>query len=81
MKVLKVSKYTAFFVETDDSDFGGDYRRGESGGWEQRMGESWESCDSREDELEAAFQEFMRSNISYTPKTSYNPVKADKSDT
>lgn len=62
MKVLKVEKYTMFFVETDNSDFGGDYRRGEHGGWERGMGESWETCYGQENELEAAFQEFMQSS-------------------
>jgi len=63
MKVLSVTKCIEFFVETDNQDFGGDFRRGENGGWEQRMGESWESCYSMENELEAAYQEFLRSNV------------------
>lgn len=63
MKILKVTKLTTFFVETDDPDFGGDFRRGENGGWEQRMGASWEACDGyEEDEMEAAFQDFTRSS-------------------
>lgn len=60
MKIIKVIKYTGFFVETDNPDFGGEYRRGEHGGWEQRMGESWETCYTQEDELELLFQEFMQ---------------------
>ena len=58
MKVLKVEKCITLYIETDDLSFGGDYRRGEHGGWEQRIGESWEPCWD-DVGLEAAFQEFV----------------------
>lgn len=59
MKILNVEKSTTFYVETDNPEFGGRYRRGENGGWELQMGESWESVYFDEDELEAAFREFL----------------------
>jgi hypothetical protein len=65
MNVLNVKRLVSFFVETDDHNFGGDYRRGENGGWEQRMGESWETVYD-DTEIEAAFQEWTCSNVIYT---------------
>jgi len=58
MKILKVIEKKYFFVETDSNDFGGDFRRGENGYWEQRMGESWETVYD-DAELEKLFNEWM----------------------
>lgn len=59
MSVLIATPYVMYYVETDDPEFN-EYRRGFSGEWECRIGESWEACyDSTE--VEAAFQEYLRS--------------------
>lgn len=61
IKVLKVTKCIEFYVETDNPEFGGDYRRSEFGSWEQRMGESWETLGD-DTEIESAFKEYMLNN-------------------
>ncbi|MBL0320597.1 MAG: hypothetical protein IPP74_15075 [Alphaproteobacteria bacterium] len=61
MKIISVNKCIeiVFYVETDDEEPGSNYRRGEHGGWEQLMGESWETCYFKEDEIESLFKQFM----------------------
>jgi len=61
MKVLNVTEVTEHFVETDQEEFDGYYRRSKRGDWEVRMGESWEPHYNSE-EIEAAFQEFIKHN-------------------
>ena len=68
MKILEVRRVISFVVETDEKEFP-IFRRSELGGsWENLMGESWESVYSNEDELEAAYQEWLRSSVDQTRK-------------
>lgn len=59
MKVASVQKIATvyYYVETDDELFP-NYRRGENGGWEHSMGESWEAYYD-DGNLEKAFQEYL----------------------
>lgn len=58
VKINSVQKIATvyYYIETDYIDFP-DFRRSESGNWERRMGESWESWD--DGNLEKAFQEYQ----------------------
>ena len=58
MKIENVTKSVSFIIETNSSEFP-TYRRGENGGWENLMGESWEPCYMNEDELEKMYQEWL----------------------
>lgn len=59
MKIASIQKIATvyYYVETDDDLFP-NYRRSESGQWEQSMGESWEALYD-EGVLEEAFQEYL----------------------
>lgn len=59
MKVASVQKIATvyYYVETDDELFL-NYRRSESGQWENSMGESWEAYYD-DGSLEKAFQEYL----------------------
>ena len=58
MRILSAIEVIQVFhcIETDE-DIWSTYRRYEGGGWENRMGESWESIYDDE-ELEAAYQKY-----------------------
>jgi len=59
MNILDVKTTVVHYVETNDPEFGGMYRRGGSkDSWEQLMGESWEPVYFRQEELEEQFQNF-----------------------
>jgi len=60
MKIESVTRVVEFIIETDSTEFP-TYRRGENGGWEQLMGESWEPCYSDEEELERMYQDYLSS--------------------
>jgi hypothetical protein len=57
MKLLYIS--TTFFLEHN----GRKYRRDLSGGWEQLLGESWESVFLNEKEIESIFQETVHKEL------------------
>lgn len=61
MEIESVVKSVTYYVDTkkDDSNYARTFMRGENGGWDERMGESWETVYSEEDELEAAFKGYM----------------------
>lgn len=61
--INKVAEFTTQYIDTDDEEYS-EYRRNGPEGWEMRMGESWEPvfC-PRQDELEAAYQEFVSSQL------------------
>lgn len=60
MNILKVSPWITYYIETDDPEFGGMYRRGGSkDSWEQLMGDSWEPVYFRQEELEEQFQKYI----------------------
>ena len=61
MKIIETVEYTVICVETDKKEFP-TYRRLSADSWENLMGESWEPAYFEEKELEAAYQEFLRSN-------------------
>lgn len=57
-KIKSIDKFTSFTVETND----GSYVRSEGGGWQKWYGDSLECEYSREEELEAVFQEYVKNN-------------------
>jgi hypothetical protein len=62
MKIIRVSKSTTYYVETDNPDFP-DYRTDETGThWENAMGDSWESVYGEERELQGIFLDYMKHN-------------------
>ena len=57
MKILKVTKKTVYYVETDEEDWPFYTRHGDNS-WTNRMGCSEEDC--YDDEIEHLFQEFIK---------------------
>lgn len=57
MKIVEIESVIekVDYITTDESQFGY-YRRYESGGWEQLMGQSWEPCYSQETQLEELYK-------------------------
>lgn len=55
MKIVSVAPVTAEIIEIEGSEYT-TYERTAGGSWSVLMGESWESCYSYEDELEALYQ-------------------------
>lgn len=60
MKIVQVTPFTGEIVEFEGLEWN-THRRSSGGTWEVLMGESWESCYSSEDELEAAYQAYKAS--------------------
>ena len=57
MKIVNIESVLIYHVETDADQYPY-YRRYAGGGWEQQMGESWESVYD-DKELEALFQRYF----------------------
>jgi len=53
-----VNGYSVCYYQLETED-GVEYRRGGPGVWERGYGESWESEYSKEEELEAAYNNYM----------------------
>lgn len=59
MNIVDVKTSVVHYVEIDDPEFGGIYRRGGSEDtWERLMGDSWEPVYFAQPELEEQFQNF-----------------------
>ena len=61
MKLIETHEVTATVVETDDPEWP-TFKRYSKDSWENLMGESWETVFGREEELEAMYQDWMRSH-------------------
>ena len=61
MKILETYEVTAVVIETDHTEWP-TFKRYSADNWENLMGISWEMVCSGENELEAMYQDWLRSN-------------------
>jgi hypothetical protein len=63
MKIKSITRRNYFDVEMEDGEY--EYYRtyGSGDNWEVLMGDSWESCYSKEEELKSMFQNYIQTKM------------------